>query len=221
MAARLKENDRKTIVAYPRFLSAILKAGMPSYPTGGNYFILTINLKIKDSRTLTLGLRDVIVFKETQSTVSLGMSSNLASKLSPSLLLAATSLTNPSIISPAATSALLKRSHQSTALEENPTENHSSGGAEVEGERVQKTETSGMSLPYPTETINPPTPSTSDQQPISSILIGKSIQASTSINPKEPQKIDLSSSEELSYEDPSTSHLAHTSSQNRDFSKAP
>ena len=39
--ACLKEPERKSCVAYPRFLSAVLKAGMPSYPTEGNYYILT------------------------------------------------------------------------------------------------------------------------------------------------------------------------------------
>ena len=49
LSARLKEADRKKIVAYPRFLSAVLKAGMPFYPTEGNFFIPTISLKILDA----------------------------------------------------------------------------------------------------------------------------------------------------------------------------
>ena len=79
MATRLKENDRKHCVAYSRFLAAILKAGMPSSPTEGNYYIPTISLEsleagIKDSE---IRLRDVIASEDTQSTVSPGMSSNL------------------------------------------------------------------------------------------------------------------------------------------------
>ena len=105
---------------------------------------------------------------------------------------------------PASTSA------QKEKTPEESSEKRSSGGAEAEGEKDQQKDESGTTLPCPTPiSQTPPSPTT---QVISTIL-----KASTSSNPKEPKKIDLSSSEETSYEDPSSPPI-HTS---KVFSKAP
>ena len=63
MAARQKEPERKNCVAYLRFLSTVLKAGMSSYLTEGKYFILNISLKSFDAgfKDSDIRLKDVIV----------------------------------------------------------------------------------------------------------------------------------------------------------------
>ena len=85
LAAKLKEADRKKIVAYPRFLAVVLKAGLPSYPTEGNYVIPTISLKSLDAgiKDTNIRLRDVIVpdtegpqYPQQQPPVTQAMSSD-------------------------------------------------------------------------------------------------------------------------------------------------
>ena len=57
-----------------------------------------------------------------------------------------------------------------TPEEKQPSEKRSPGGAKAEGEQVQQTDPSDTTLPNPTLSQIPHSPTTSDQQPISNVL---------------------------------------------------
>ena len=92
---------------------------MPYYPIEGNFFIPTISLMSLDAgiKDTDIRRRDVIVPDTEgpqQPPLVQGMSSNLASHLSPSLHLVAMSVINPSLTSPDATTVLQKRNSSSS-----------------------------------------------------------------------------------------------------------
>jgi hypothetical protein len=125
-ATSKRKTKRETGVLYPRFLSAILHEDLSkddSYPPGNlSYSEIGSNILIQRSFPNEVRLRTVL---DTALITSLfrpqqGMSSNLTYQLPHSSTSIATSVTNPSLTSPAIPTLSLKRPNPSSGSSKSP-----------------------------------------------------------------------------------------------------